>query len=345
MPRRSWRDLDRPERPIDRPIDRAAVRPASPAAQQATAGRPDDLARAASLAPDSRLSQLMQERQALEDRLRNLTGLPGQQGSGDPHRDARFQVPTFAQRQAEIRQWEAQRQAQLAQGPQQAQARWGQQMQAQPQGLPPLPGTLPATGLGATGLSPGVSDRIRAQRTAFTNRTRTAREGLLDRPRAVAEQVDSIGRPLRQLGNQFAQQDAKLDEMDRKLAAEGVSQSERDEIRRSVSNPDVNKAAKVLQRANAALEAPKKAVAKIDQFWKRREQQISGPMDRFSGYAADRERRLSTETGGSGDLFERMQTNRQSALRNRQQARMRDRADERRRERARERAAARRAED
>lgn len=201
-----------------------------------------------------------------------------------------------------------------------------------------MPGADPATGLGATGLGRGFA-------AGLASGLRDTREALLDRPRAAIEKVDEVGRPLRQLGDQLAQQDAKLDEMDRKLAAAGISQAERNEIRRNVSNPEVDKAAKVLNRANTALEAPKKAVAKIDQFWKRREQQISGPMDRFSGYAADRERRLSTETGGSGDLFQRMQANRLSALRNRQQARMQDRADERRRERARERAAARRAED
>jgi hypothetical protein len=45
-------------------------------------------------------------------------------------------------------------------------------------------------------------------------------------------------------------------------------------------------------------------------------------------------RRLSTDSGGSGDLFERMQRNRQRALTRRQERREQERQDEQRRERA-----------
>lgn len=338
MPRRSWRDLDRPDRPAS-PAAIPSVTAPPPRSPQADS----DLERAAAMAPDSRLGELMEQRRMLEDRLRNLTGLPGQQGSGDPHRDARFQVQSFAERQAEIRRWEQQRQRETATRDRQA-SRWGSALRSTPgEAAPSLP--APATGLGATGLSSGISDRMRALRSDVTGRSREARESLLAQPRAAAEKLHEIGRPLRDIGNQLADQDRQLDEMDRKLAAEGISETERKEIRDAVKSDAVDKVAGVLGRANKAIEAPKKAVAKIDQFWKRREEQISGPMDRFSGYAAERERRLSTQTGGSGDLFERMQANRLSALRRRQETRMQERRDERRRDRARERAAERREED
>lgn len=343
MRRRSWKDLDRP------------ATPAPPVGPRALAGTPQapgsgDLAHAAALAPDSRLNSLLAERRALEDRLRNLTGLPGQQGSGDPHRDARFQVPSFAERQAQIRAWEAQRQASTGQAARDAQGRWGSRMGGPPAdgtgvGLPDpaLPG--PASGLGATGLGTGFADRTAALRDGIAGRSRRTRESLLERPRAAAARVDAIGRPLRNIGDQLSDQSRQLDEMDRKLAAEGVSQAERDEIRRAVKGDEIDKVSGVIDRANAALGAPKRAVDRVDRAWKARERQITGPMDQVSGYAATRDRRLSTDTGGSGDLFDRMQANRLSALRRRQAAQMQDRRDERRRERARERAAERRDSD
>jgi hypothetical protein len=334
MPRRSWRDLDRAEGP--------ASPAAGPAATQDVPRGPGDLEAAAALVPDSRLNTLMEERRALEDRLRNLTGLPGQQGTQDPHRDARFQVPSFGERQAEIRRWEARRQARMTRRQQdvwRGSERWAHALQSAREEPPALP--APASGLGATGLS----DRMRALRGGLTDRSRAARESLLARPREVAGRIDEAGRPLRQLGEQLKDRDRQLEEMDRKLAAEGISEAERQEIREAVSSDAVDKVSAVLGRANRAIDAPKKAVARIEQFWERREQQISGPMDRFSGYAADRERRLSTETGGSGDLFQRMQANRMSALRRRQESRMQERREERRRERARERASERRAEE
>ncbi|MGS4946482.1 hypothetical protein ACVDG3_13445 [Meridianimarinicoccus sp. RP-17] len=340
MRRRSWKDLDRP------------AAPAPPGAPRAVAGTahapgPGDLAQAAALAPDSRLNSLLAERRALEDRLRNLTGLPGQQGSGDPHRDARFHVPSFAERQAQIRAWEAQRQARAGQAARDAQGRWGSRIGARPtsgQGAdlpdPALPG--PASGLGASGLGTDFADRTAALRDRIAGRSRRTRESLLDRPRAATAQVDAIGRPLRNIGDQLSDQTRQLDEMDRKLAAEGVSEAERDEIRRAVKGDEIKKVSGIIDRANTALSAPKKAVERIDRAWAARERQIAGPMDQVSSYAATRDRRLSTDTGGSGDLFERMQANRLSALRRRQTAQMQDRRDERRRERARERAAERR---
>lgn len=289
----------------------------------------------------------MAERRALEDRLRNLTGLPGQQGSGDAHRDARFQVPSFAERQAQIRAWETQRQARAGQAARDAQGRWGSGIGSAPAGEhgpglpdPALPG--PASGLGATALGAGFADRTAGLRDGVTDRSRRTRETLLRGPRAAAAQVDAIGRPLRDIGGQVSDQSRQLDEMDRKLAAEGVSEAERDEIRRAVKGDEIQKVSGIIDRANTALAAPKKAVDRVDRAWAARERQIAGPMDQVSNYASTRDRRLSTDTGGSGDLFDRMQANRLSALRRRQTAQMQDRRDERRRERARERAAERR---
>ncbi|MEM7686407.1 MAG: hypothetical protein AAF293_16380, partial [Pseudomonadota bacterium] len=107
----------------------------------------------------------------------------------------------------------------------------------------------------------------------------------------------------------------------------------------------IDKVGGKLAKANKALAAPSNAVKKVEQSWMQRRQQIEGPMDRFSNYADNSERRLSPETGGSGDLFARMQRNRERALqRQREQQRQEDQ-DRRRRERAQENARARRAEE
>ncbi len=56
-----------------------------------------------------RLASLLEKRQALENRLQALTS--GADEALDPRDAARFKVPTFAQRQAQQREWEAQREA------------------------------------------------------------------------------------------------------------------------------------------------------------------------------------------------------------------------------------------
>ena len=65
------------------------------------------------------------------------------------------------------------------------------------------------------------------------------------------------------------------------------------------------------------------------------EQQISGAMDRAGPYFERSNRRLSTETGGSGNLFERMERNRELALQRRKEKRRDEDRDEARRQRAR----------
>ncbi len=79
-------------------------------------------------------------------------------------------------------------------------------------------------------------------------------------------------------------------------------------------------------------EAPMRTIDKIDSFWEKRQQQISGAMDRAGPYFERSNRRLSTETGGSGNLFERMERNRKLALQRSQEKRRDDDRDENRRQ-------------
>ncbi|MGD1924072.1 MAG: hypothetical protein ACFB03_07755 [Paracoccaceae bacterium] len=234
-------------------------------------------------------------------------------------------------------------------------------------GLPDLPGGHVTSGMAdprtditqileaLPGQHPDAGDRPATPRTAAGDRLRGLRDRLdaADRPirsglrraRGVTDRVDAVGRPLRQLGQQVENYRNQLDDLDRKLEAEGISKKERDEIRRAVGGDKIDKVGGKLAKANKALAAPSNAVKKVEQSWMQRRQQIEGPMDRFSNYADNSERRLSPETGGSGDLFARMQRNRERALqRQREQQRQEDQ-DRRRRERAQENARARRAEE
>lgn len=381
MPRRSWRDLQ--QRPGGAP-------PAAPGPTSFRSPGGSDLAQAAALAPDSRLGQLMQQRQSLEQRIQGLSGVPGQDPQ-DPAFAARFNVASFADRRAEEQRWanmrtelqerrdtlnrqannpdavrefvRQRRRQDTGLGPSPLEGRMGA-------GLPNLPGGLtsstpdPRTGMGdilgaQPGQSSGTGGRPALPRTGISDRVRGARDGLrnglddLEAPlndgvrgaRKVTDRIDQVGRPLRQLGSQVENYQKQLRDLDSKLEAEGISKKERDEIRKSVGGDKIDKVGGRLAKANQVLSAPGRAVDKIETGWMQRRQQIEGPMDRFSSYADNSERRLSPETGGSGDLFERMQRNRERALERQREQQMQEEQDRRRRDRAQENARARREEE
>lgn len=383
MPRRSWRDLQRG------PGGATPVQ-SGPRSFREPGGSPNDLAEAANLAPDSRLSELIQQRETLERRIQGLSGQPGQDRD-DPAFAARFNVASFAERRAEEQRWanmraqlQERRDAvnQMATNPQ-AFDRFRQQRQRPDQGLgpsplegrmaaglPDLPGGLsrgipgPQSGfediMGALpGQTTGIGDRRAVPRTGVSDRVRGNRDGVRDRldaverplrsgigkARKVTDKIDKYSRPVRELGQKVEDYKNQLDDLDKKLEEEGISKKERDEIRKSVGGDKIDKVGGKLAKANKALDAPSKAVKKVETGWMNRRQQIEGPMDRFSNYADQSERRLSPETGGSGDLFERMNRNRQRALQRQREQQMQEDRDRQRRERAQESARARRAEE
>ncbi|MBM9593569.1 serine/threonine-protein kinase [Roseitranquillus sediminis] len=340
MTRRSWRDLAGQQ-----------ATPAAPPRSPAAAGD-GDLRRAAELAPQSRLGDLLAQREALERRLRGLTGAPG---SEDAARVARFQVMTFAERQAQQRELDA-RQAALRQR-QDALRRAGQTPGG---GSSPLPGFadtplaqrmeagLPeGTALGRdarSGLGLPALGQLRQGRERIAGRSRAARSAPVDPLRRVQAQAEEVGRPLRDVGRQVSDARDQLADLDRRLAAEGVSEADRAAVREGVGGDTLDKVGARLDKANAALDAPKRMADKIEAGWIARERQVTAPMDRFSSYATQRDRRLSTEFGGSGDLFERMMRNRSRALERRREAQAEEARDRRRQERAQEAGRARRAE-
>lgn len=312
MTRRTWRDLTPNTDSGNSGAAGGAAAP-DPAAE---------LHRAASMAPDGRLSRLIAEREVLENRLR---GLSGGGAAEDPAIAARFPVASTAERRAEEAAWQLRRATQLANH------------------SATEPATLANRAAGAVddpfGTLSNLADTPLARRmgqglASFGNgasglnmpRSRHLDQGL--------DALDHLGRPLRQLGSSVNNARNQLRDLDRQLADKDVSERDRDEIRKTLKGDTLDKVGKKLDQANSALAAPRRAADRLEQGWNRRRAQIESPMDRLSSYAERREQRLGTDTGGSGDLFERMQANRMRALQRQQEARREEERDQRRRDRA-----------
>lgn len=317
MTRRTWRDLDQDS-------NRSAATPAGllPASAAATGSRgTSGLAEAARLAPNSQLNQLLTRRNELESKLRGLTG----ESQQDPAISQRFPVASFAERRQQEQAWAAQRAA----------ARQRQHQQNEPATLGTPRGSLPASPLegrmdaglpGRSGLSGGPDNR-------FTTASRQARSGL----RRVGEALtplQSVSQPVRNARQSVDGARGQLRDLDQQLASEGVSEADRADLRKTLQGDRLDKTSSVLNRAQSALDAPQRAVERIESGWQARGQRLTGAMDRFSSYADRREQRLSLDNGGSGDLFARMQANRQRALERRREQQQAEQRDQQRRERA-----------
>lgn len=178
---------------------------------------------------------------------------------------------------------------------------------------------------GRSGLMGGIGSRF----SSGLGRTRTALDAGSEALRPLTDTLGSVQRSVSDARTQ-------LRDIDRKLASEGASEADRSEVRKALKGDKLDKADGVLSRANSAMDAPKRAADRIGAGWQARQQNVSGAMDRYSGYADRREQRMSLERGGSGDLFERMHANRERALERRRQAQLQDDRDEERRQRARD---------
>lgn len=316
MTRRSWRDLDQDS-------NASPATPAGPLPVSAATGTHGaaDLAEAARLAPNSQLNQLLTRRHELESKLRGLTG----ESQQDPAISQRFPVASFAERRQQEQDWAAQRAA-SRQRQQQGSA---PSFPGAPRGsLPasPLEGRMDAGLAGRSGLSTGPDNR-------FATASRQARSGL----RRVGEALtplQSVSQPVRNARQSVDGARDQLRDLDQQLASEGVSEADRADLRKTLQGDRLDKTSAVLNRAQSALDAPQRAVERIESGWQAREQRLTGAMDRFSSYADRREQRLSLDSGGSGDLFARMQANRQRALERRREQKQAEQRDQQRRDRA-----------
>ena len=304
MPGRTWRDLR----------SRDSTRPG--AANDRVGQQGDAITRAATHSP--RLGNLLEQRQELENRLRSLTS--GGRENLDPRDAARFQVPTFAERRAQQREWEERREVLQQRA---AELRRRARGQEEPEGQ--------AQSRDDTDLRERFVNDASVERWLSQHDAR--RRSLRDQARDRLSPLNDVARAGRRFQDSLSNTSSKLRDLDRKLQEQGLGE-EREAIRR-LGADKLKKATSQVERVTRMAEAPQRAVQKIDQFWQRRQQDIGGPLDRFGSYAEQSKNRLSTDTGGSGDLFERMQRNRMRALQRRQERRREEERDEARRERAR----------
>lgn len=302
MPGNTWRDLT------------STTAPAADAQPSAPAG--SVVARAAQGSP--RLAGLLEQRELLENRLHALTS-----GSGaalDAREAARFRVPSFAERQQQQREWETRRSALQTRA-------LDLRRQARRNGASQTDSTTRPGNRKRLGA--GIGDNV----TQWLARRDSQRRSLRDAARDRLTPLNEVARVGSRLNRSVSGVAGQLRDLDRQLGAEGLNQ-ERDELRK-LGADRLTKASSQIDKYTKKAEAPMRAVRKIDRSWEDRQRQISGAMDRTGPYVNRSQRRLSTDTGGSGDIFARMQRNRQRALERRAEQCRQEKRDEARRQRAR----------
>lgn len=261
--------------------------------------QPNGLEDAAALLPDSPITDLLKQRQTLEA---HMAGLTQGANSSDPREAIRFPVASFAQRQQQEQEWEQQRTA--------AYIRARQRIRG-------------SVGGGRTSMVP---------MTPFEERSQAGlpeRSGLgANRDTNGLSSLKALGQSLNSQAQNMSRQ---MKDLDRQLAEKDVSQADRDEIQKTMHGKEVASIGGALSKANKTLDAPKKLVGKLlgDKL-----DYLTAPMDSAGPYAQERERRLSSETGGSGDLFDRMKANRKRALERRREQHLQELRDEGRRKKA-----------
>jgi len=294
MPGNTWRDLQKNSPPTPQ---RQGVEDAS---------SPD----ISSLSPQ--LINLQKQRQQLQDKMHKLTS--GEDNNLNPRDAARFQVPTFAERRAQQREWENKR----------------DRLQEQSTRLRHLTTTTnPRDGSSLGSNQPSLSTDSVNQ---WLNRRDTQRTELRDEARDRLSPLNDVSRVGRQLNDKLSGATRQLQNLDQQLAEHGLDK-ERDELR-ALGADKLNKASSQINKYTEIADAPMRAINKLDSSWESRQQEISGAMDKSGPYVERSRRRLSTETGGSGDLFERMDRNRSRALAQRKSKQKEEARDEARRNRA-----------
>lgn len=325
MAGRSWRDL---QRSAAKEAPAATAAPARPSKADSGPDRGRLLEEAASGSP--KLARLLAERRQLEERMHTLQSGGAELGPRDA---ARFQVPRFSERRVEEQALQRRRDADRESA---LRRRREQGLPAELSSADPRPpprgrslaeqvGTPPRSALDA-GADPGQRDSLNGWLRRRDTERQQLREAARDRLAPLNRIGEAAGRAREGLGIN------RLDELDRRLAAEDSSY-ERGSIQRELGS-QLGPADKVLGRVQKAASAPARAVERIDQAWIQRRDRIEGAMDRIGPYVDRRNRRLSVEEGGSGDLFARMEQNRQRGLARLRERREQDARDERRRERA-----------
>lgn len=294
MPGNTWRDLQKNS--------------SSKSPQKSMANAPS--ADVSSLSPQ--LVNLQKQREELQEKMHKLTS--GVDNTIDPRDAARFQVSTFAERRAQQREWEDKR----------------NRLQEQSTNLRHLARTASPRERSNNG--PNQASTVTDSVNQWLNHRDTQRSGLRDVARDRLSPLNDVTRVGRQLNDKLSGATRQLQSLDQQLAEHGLDK-EREELR-ALGADKLNKASSQINKYTEMADAPMRAINKLDSAWESRQQKISGAMDRIGPYVDRSRRRLSTETGGSGDLFERMDRNRNRALAQRKSKQKEEARDEARRNRA-----------
>ena len=279
--------------------------------------------------PESGLSELISQRKELESRMKELIGEKRKN-----YENNRFKVLSHADRIKEKKDWENKQdqiknfhnQAQLRQS-QFSQRRVGTEQSRSGLNSRPIDNGL-TRGIGS--FNPSSAIHRLNDKTRFKN----VQDKLLKRPKAIDDLHTGIG----EIRGQVNKLSTDFQDVDKKLNSPEISQADRDEIKGLLKSKEVNeltsKLGGYLDKADNILGTPKKAADKIEGGWQNRRRQIDGTMQRFGNYAKSRDRRLSTEFGGSGDIFARLAETRAAALKKQREKRRQEQLDQKRRERA-----------
>ncbi|MCL6271677.1 hypothetical protein M3P05_17300 [Sansalvadorimonas sp. 2012CJ34-2] len=263
-----------------------------------------------------KLDALIEQRKELEDTMRNLSS--GDESEGGFLKRS-YPVASLAERRMEQMTWEKQR-ADGSSRKQEREARRKSTVQNN-------------SSLGwEQSLRTGLRDFTEPVNNWLNARDRE-RQGLRDKVRDKLSPLDRASRPVKRAHGQVKDAADQFRQLDKQLEKEGLHK-DREEIKNLKAVKAINSADKYLGGVNRALDAPQRNVKKVDDFWKKKDNGIRGAMDRFGPYVERSRKRLSSETGGSGDLFERMKKNRERALAKMREKRQQEARDQKRRERA-----------
>ena len=291
MPGRDWRDVI------------GVAGPGTPAPAPASPALPPQLQR------------LMQERQALEQRMSTLIGGADE----DPRTAALYQVQPMADRIAAHRAWQSGRDSKTAA----ASAASANRRRADSDAATDrLDNRTAGTRADAPPLRPTAAERPRRRRRRLTES---------DEFLAAREAVGSVGRQFRDAQDRLSTDGdpASREALDRAMRDTGA-----DKLMRGADKLD-----RLLDRAATTEAAPERAKRVIEDEWSKRRDQIGGAdLSRYArGFEARNDRLLGVETGSVADMQERSERLREAALERRRNERVQEEATELRQRRARER--------
>lgn len=317
MPKKNWKTLIK-QKNVEDPT--ASIEEIS-SKNQKTA---KDIREFARNIPDSRLNDLLNQREVLEARMQGLISGERTRGSSS---DPRFPVQTFVQRMNEQKQWEELRAK-------------TDKIRSTFENTDQVKNILPSgvtDGFGRSALSNGISRSFKNSKISSSLETANDALAFRDIQRILRKEPKIVKSAKKAIGGAREAVDSysnKLKDLDKTLQQQDVSAGDRKEIQETLKSREVEKISSGLNKASSLLSAPRRAADKLEQSRLDRRNKLTGAMDKFDRYAELQKKKLSLDKGGSGDLFQRSEDARKSALKKLLERRMQEKMDQKRRDRA-----------